>query len=396
MTQTTSVNANNSLSLVRDGGSAWPSGAFTVTYRAKVAAWSGADWQTILGFRLSDSSSGHEFLVAAKLSTSDIRVYAENFADGLGMYGQRSFSTGATTDWLDIVASWDGSSAECDVSVAINGGAPVTHQVLAAKLYSIHVFTDVYAEQADQIRGCGLFVYDGLLSAPKIAEQLASDVPIASTGGPTLWNWLALDSDVSPGTDASGNSRNFTPTGTGATVADAPYSAPAISGESAHTQADDTSSATGSVRVNGAAAHTLAGDSSAATGSVRVTGSAGLSQGGDSAVANGTVLVSGASAATQGDDTVSASGAATSIISGVSNHTQSGDSVTASGSVRVTGSSSHTQAGDVVVARDVEESAAPTVISASLRSAVNPIATTALLRSRSNPITVTAQLRSAA
>ena len=107
-----------------------------------------------------------------------------------------------------------------------------------------------------------------------------------------------------------------------------------VTGSSAITNADDTSSASGAAGsgVSGAVAYTNLPDTSSASGTTAVTGSVAKTNANDTSAASGTTTVVGASAVTNANDTSSASGVVGSV-SGTADCTNNNDTCSASGTV---------------------------------------------------------------
>lgn len=103
-------------------------------------------------------------------------------------------------------------------------------------------------------------------------------------------------------------------------------------GTSATTNANDTSSASGTTTILGASATTNANDTSAASGVVgsAVTGSSATTNANDASASSGTTTVRGTSATTNANDTSNASGWS-GVVSGTSATTNQNDTSTASG-----------------------------------------------------------------
>lgn len=104
-----------------------------------------------------------------------------------------------------------------------------------------------------------------------------------------------------------------------------------VTGTSATTNANDTSSASGKVTIVGTSATTNAADSSTAAGKVTIAASSATTNANDTASASGTVTntVTGSSATTNANDTTSTVGTVT--ITGVSATTNANDTSSASG-----------------------------------------------------------------
>lgn len=120
-----------------------------------------------------------------------------------------------------------------------------------------------------------------------------------------------------------------------------------VTGSGAVTDADDAGSATGAVRISGSGAVTDASDTGSATGAVRIDGTASATDAADTSAASGTVsagAISGSGAVTDADDTSSASGSVR--ISGTAAANDDNDTSTASGVVRIDGTASATDEND--------------------------------------------------
>lgn len=83
---------------------------------------------------------------------------------------------------------------------------------------------------------------------------------------------------------------------------------PVITGTSARTEANDTSTAAGTPVITGTAARTEAADTSAATGAPIITGTSARTETADTSTASGTPVVTGTVAYTEPADTSTAEG----------------------------------------------------------------------------------------
>ena len=159
----------------------------------------------------------------------------------------------------------------------------------------------------------------------------------------TFDSWRAEDltSGVS-GSSATTNA-NDTSSASGTTT---------VTGTLARTNAGDTASASGSVGspITGTVAATNAGDTSSAAGTTTVTGASARTAGNDSASAAGTTTVLGTAARTNADDTGSASGSVGGAVSGTAAVTAADDTAAASGTTAVTGAVSATAGNDTATA----------------------------------------------
>lgn len=131
------------------------------------------------------------------------------------------------------------------------------------------------------------------------------------------------------------------------------FAAAAASGSTgtvAVTNANDTSSASGTTTVVGTVARTNANDTSTASGTTTVVGTVSVANAADTSSASGTTTVTGTSATTNANDTSSASG--TTTVTGTSATTNANDTSSASGSVgdNVTGTVATTNANDTSAA----------------------------------------------
>lgn len=138
------------------------------------------------------------------------------------------------------------------------------------------------------------------------------------------FGYLDEDAGGASGTSATTNA-NDTSSASGTTT---------VTGTSAKTNANDTSSATGTTTVVGTLARTNADDTSDASGTVGSGGSTGTlatTNANDTSSASGTTTVVGTLAATNANDTPSASGWA-GVVSGESATTNANDTSSASGS----------------------------------------------------------------
>lgn len=117
-------------------------------------------------------------------------------------------------------------------------------------------------------------------------------------------------------------------------------------GTVAYTNANDTSSASGTTTVTGSVAYTNTNDTSAASGTTTVTGSSATTNANDTSSATGSPIVDGVSATTNADDTSAASGSVGSAIVGTVAYTNIDDTAAASGTTTVTGSAAASNEND--------------------------------------------------
>jgi hypothetical protein len=120
----------------------------------------------------------------------------------------------------------------------------------------------------------------------------------------------------------------------------------AVTGTSAQTQADQTSSASGAETFTGTSAQTQADQTSTASGVVAnpVTGTSAQTQADQTSAASGSETFTGTSAQTQADQTSSGAGIVANPVTGTSAQTQADQTSSASGSETFTGTSAQTQA----------------------------------------------------
>lgn len=117
------------------------------------------------------------------------------------------------------------------------------------------------------------------------------------------------------------------------------------SGTSATTNANDTSSASGTTTVTGTVARTNANDTATASGVAgEATGTVAYTNANDTSTTSGTTTVLGTSAATNAADTSTASG--TQTVLGTLATTNANDALTASGAATIIGTSATTNAAD--------------------------------------------------
>lgn len=131
------------------------------------------------------------------------------------------------------------------------------------------------------------------------------------------------------------------------------FAAAAASGSTgtvAVTNANDTSSASGTTTVVGTVARTNANDASAASGTTTILGTSATTNATDTSSASGTTTVTGTLATTNANDTVSASGAVGSSITGTVAYTNANDTLSASGTTTIVGTVSRTNANDTSAA----------------------------------------------
>lgn len=123
------------------------------------------------------------------------------------------------------------------------------------------------------------------------------------------------------------------------------------SGTSATTNANDTSSASGTTTVVGTSAKTNANDTSSASGTTTVLGTSATTNAADTSSASGTTTIVGTSATANAADTSSASGTVGSSGStGTVSVTNANDTASASGTTTVVGNAAVTNAADTASA----------------------------------------------
>lgn len=211
-----------------------------------------------------------------------------------------------------------------------------------------------------------------------------ASAPIST--GTEVFNWPAVVSGLTAATSyraafvriVNGNASNVAVSDVWTT------SGGGVSGTSGTTNANDTSSASGTTTVVGTLARTNANDTSSASGTTTVVGTSATTNADDTSSASGTVGggagVSGTSATTNADDTSSASG--TTTVVGTSASTNADDAGSASGTTTVVGTSATTNANDTAAASGW----AGTVSGSSATTNANDIAD-ALGTSGSGPVT---------
>jgi len=133
-----------------------------------------------------------------------------------------------------------------------------------------------------------------------------------------------------------------------------------VTGTSATTNANDTSTASGTTTVTGTSATTNANDTSTASGTTTVVGTSATTNANDTSNASGAVgvAITGTSATTNANDTSAASG--TTTVTGTSTTTNANDAGAASGTTTVTGTSATTNANDTATASGVAGAATGT------------------------------------
>jgi hypothetical protein len=119
-----------------------------------------------------------------------------------------------------------------------------------------------------------------------------------------------------------------------------PPGSSSVTGTSATTEADDTSTATGIETFTGTSATTEAADTSTASGTETFTGTAAATEADDTSTATGTETLTGTAAVTEADDTSTATG--TETITGTAAVDEAADTSTASGTVSAVGGISAT------------------------------------------------------
>jgi len=123
-----------------------------------------------------------------------------------------------------------------------------------------------------------------------------------------------------------------------------------ITGTSTTTNASDTSTASGTTTVTGTSTTTNANDTSTATGSPVIVGTSATTNANDTSAASGSPVVAGTSATTNADDTATAAGSVGSAVSGTSTTTNANDTSAAAGTTTIVGTSSTANANDTSTA----------------------------------------------
>lgn len=121
-----------------------------------------------------------------------------------------------------------------------------------------------------------------------------------------------------------------------------------ILGDAALTEAGDSVTSAGALRLQGTAALTESADSVSSAGTVTIKGTASLTEAGDSTSATGTLAIKGASAQTEADDSVSA--VIRYVAVGTAAITEADDSVSATATLAIAGAASITEADDATTA----------------------------------------------
>lgn len=221
--QTTSVNPNDSFSMVREGSSFWPTGAYTITFRARLIDWANPNvFQCMFYANYGSFGGGSESVFYGRTDNGDLRLFEPSL-------GEKVFANGSRTEWLYIYITWDGNPANPVIwTLQVDNDAPVSFSEIlgaASTPYRMQVFNDVYSEQLGTGRGATLIVRDGLMSPAEIVAQKSSYIPIDTSGGSgaTVYAYYPMNDWTTAHLDQSGNGRNMTPTGTGITVIDSPY-----------------------------------------------------------------------------------------------------------------------------------------------------------------------------
>jgi len=112
--------------------------------------------------------------------------------------------------------------------------------------------------------------------------------------------------------------------------------------------------------VTGTSATTNANDTSTASGTVTIVGSSATTNAADTSSASGKVTIVGASATANANDTSTASGTVTSTVTGTSTTTNANDTSSATGTVTIVGTSATTNANDTSTASGSSGTPAPT------------------------------------
>lgn len=127
-------------------------------------------------------------------------------------------------------------------------------------------------------------------------------------------------------------------------------SAGGISGTASITEADDTLSAAGTVKIQGAASPTEADDTLAATGTLKIQGAASVTEADDTVVGTGALKIQATASITEDADTLVATGSGTPSTTGTASITEADDTVAATGTLKVQGTGAITEADDTVSA----------------------------------------------
>ena len=155
-----------------------------------------------------------------------------------------------------------------------------------------------------------------------------------------------------------------------------------ITGSLAKTEANDTTSATGSLRLDAAAAITEANDTTSATGSLLLTGALAKTEANDTLSATGTITggITADAAITEANDTLSSSGALPLV--GTLTKTEANDTLSSTGSLRLDAAAAITEANDTLSSTGsvrIDAAAAITEANDTLSSSAGALAATANL-----------------
>jgi hypothetical protein len=213
MAQATSVNGNASLALHREYD--FPTGAYTVEMRMRVASWSGGNaLQRVLRLEGSDGNVN----LYLDQPTGEIWVEAGAFS---------LLASGSPTGWATFSARWTGAPGAGTVAIYYtpDGGSPVTVSAASrGDIQTLQVFGLPWEPStvSNQVHLCTLIYATTNYSDVEEAAQSLSDVPLYGS----VNAFYPMDDASTVQADASGNGNDFdggVSTGTGQTVSDTPY-----------------------------------------------------------------------------------------------------------------------------------------------------------------------------
>jgi hypothetical protein len=208
MAQSTSVNGNASLTLIRED---LPSGAITIMVRVKVASWSGGNAsQTILRV---EGSSG-QLIVYADRAAGNIVCSAGSFTN---------ISTGSYAGWGTLSLVWDGTASGTSTTVRWTpDGGSTTSAVVGSRgdlwaLQLLGLYWDA-TSVCNQVYMCSALVDNRAYSDAEVTAQSLSDTNLEAVNA-----FYPMSAHGTAGTSTSGSGGNLTHNGTGTTVSDSPY-----------------------------------------------------------------------------------------------------------------------------------------------------------------------------
>jgi hypothetical protein len=194
MAQTTSVNGNASLALIRED---LPSGAITIKARVKVASYSGGNAsQTILRV---EGDTG-QAIVYVDRAAGKVICSAGAFTD---------LSTGSYTGWATLALTWTGSAGASAVQITWtpDGGSTVTANVASrGNLWGLQLFGLYWDATSicNQVYMCSVLVDNRTYSPAEILAESLVDAPLEAVNA-----FYPMSAAGTVEIDTSGNSTDL-------------------------------------------------------------------------------------------------------------------------------------------------------------------------------------------